>query len=67
MAEYQRPSKYAGIKTNQFTLSFDVTKYGSPNCYCRDGELCPPEGLLDLFPCVGTPIAISAPHFYKGI
>lgn len=66
-AEYQRPSKVSGIKTNHFTMSFDVSKYGSPNCYCRDEDSCPPEGLLDLFPCVGTPISISAPHFYKGM
>lgn len=65
-AEYQRPSKYAGIKTNHYTLSFDVSKYGPANCYCRDHEQCPPEGMLDLFPCIGSPIAISAPHFYQG-
>lgn len=65
-AVYQHPSKYAGIKTNHFTVNFDVSKYGSPNCYCRDGEICPPKGVLDLFPCVGTPIAITAPHFYNG-
>lgn len=64
--EYQRPSKYAGIKTNRYTLSFDVNKFGPANCYCRDHEQCPPEGMLDLFPCVGTPVFISAPHFYKG-
>lgn len=65
-AEYLEPSKVAGIKTNKFTLEFDVTKFGPSNCYCRDHEICPPKGLLDLFPCVGTPITISAPHFYKG-
>lgn len=65
-ATYEEPSKYAGIKTNRFTVTFDVSHYGSPNCYCRDPEQCPPEGLLDLFPCVGTPFIISAPHFYLG-
>lgn len=64
--EYQEPSEYAGIKTNRFAMSFDVTRYGQPNCYCREGERCPPKGLLDLFPCAGAPIAISLPHFYQG-
>lgn len=64
--EYQQPSKFFGIKTNRFTMSFDVTQYGESNCYCREGETCPPKGLLDLFPCSGTPIAISLPHFYEG-
>lgn len=66
-AEYHSPSKYAGIKTNRFTFSFDVTRYGSPNCYCRDGQFCPKKGIIDLFPCLGTPIAISSPHFYNGM
>lgn len=64
--EYQYLSKFAGIKTRKFTMNYDVTRYGSPNCYCRDDEICPPEGIFDLFPCVAAPIAISAPHFYKG-
>ncbi|XP_055299434.1 sensory neuron membrane protein 1-like [Sitodiplosis mosellana] len=64
-AEYQQSSKFSGIKTNRYTMSFDVSKYGSPNCYCRNEDSCPPEGILDLFPCVGTTIAISLPHFYK--
>lgn len=64
--EYYQPSEYDGIKTNQFKFDFDVTKYGTPNCYCRDGEKCPPKGITDLYPCLGTPIAISAPHFYNG-
>ncbi|XP_031619154.1 sensory neuron membrane protein 1-like [Contarinia nasturtii] len=65
LLEYQRPSKYAGIKTNLFSLSFDVSRYGSPNCYCRSDEYCPPEGVFDLFPCSGAPIAITKPHFYE--
>lgn len=65
-AEYEHPSTYAGIETNHFTIDFDITKYGSPNCYCRFGDSCPPKGITDLFPCLGTPIAISAPHFYNG-
>lgn len=64
--EYQRPSKYAGIKTNLFSLSFDVSRYGSPNCYCRSEDSCPPEGVFDLFPCSGAPIAITKPHFLEG-
>lgn len=65
-AEYQHPSKYAGIKTNRFTVDFDVNRFGPANCFCRDHEVCPPAGMLDLFPCIGTPIAISKPHFYQG-
>lgn len=66
VAEYQHPTQFAGIKTNRFSMSFDVTKYGDSNCYCREGETCPPKGLLDLFPCSGTPVAISLPHFCEG-
>lgn len=65
-AEYVQPSKFAGFKTNQFKMDFDVTKYGPSNCYCRDHEICPPKGLLDLYPCVSAPVAISAAHFYDG-
>lgn len=65
-AEYQQPSKVSGIKTNRFTFDFNVSKYGTPSCYCRDEDFCPPEGMLDLFSCLGTPILISLPHFYKG-
>lgn len=63
---YQYQSNFHGLKTNHFTLSFDVRKYGIPNCYCRGGEICPPEGLLDIFDCVGTTIGVSMPHFYNG-
>lgn len=67
-ADYMQPSKASGIKTNKYTVEFDVSKFGSPSCYCRDmdPEKCPPKGVLDLFPCVGTPFAVTAPHFYKG-
>lgn len=65
-AEYVGPSKFAGIKTNRFAVSYDVLKYGEPNCYCRDGEKCPPKGMLDLFPCTGTPVSLSLPHFLDG-
>ena len=64
--DYQYPSSFAGINTNRHTMSFDVTKYGESNCYCRNGEECPPKGILDLFPCTGAPIGISLPHFYEG-
>lgn len=64
--EYQHPSTFSGIKTNKFTMSFDVSKYGWPNCYCRDADFCPSEGITDLHPCHGAPISVSAPHFYKG-
>lgn len=37
----------------------------SQNCYCPDGE-CPLKGTLDLFPCVGTPLVASMPHFLNG-
>lgn len=35
------------------------------NCYCPDGE-CPLKGTMDLFPCVGTPLIASMPHFLHG-
>lgn len=38
-AEYEKPSQYVGIKTNRFSMNFDVTKYGETNCYCREGEI----------------------------
>lgn len=68
-AEYVQPSKFAGIKTNQYKLEYDVSKHGTPNCFCRELESdnCPPKGLLNLFPCNGAPIGISSPHFYDGI
>ena len=35
-------------------------------CYCYDApDNCPRAGTRDLFPCVGSPIVISLPHFYK--
>lgn len=66
LADYQEPTKFSGIKSNRFSMNFDVSKYGESNCYCRDGEICPPKGILDLYPCTGAPIGISLPHFLDG-
>lgn len=35
-------------------------------CFCMDPpDDCPRAGTLGLFQCVGAPMVISLPHFYK--
>lgn len=35
-------------------------------CLCQAPGKCMKKGYIDLFPCVGAPMIISLPHFYKG-
>lgn len=61
-AEYSHPSKVSGIKTNHFQVNITATN----NCFCRNPDNCYPDGTFDMFPCVGIPMILSLPHFYKG-
>lgn len=60
--EYKGTSKVSGIRTNHFEVNITVPK----PCFCRDPENCLPEFTFDMFPCVGIPMVLSMPHFYKG-
>lgn len=63
---YQYPSKYSGIKTSFYSLDFgDIANDPKLQCLCRDPEKCPVKGTLDLFPCTGTTIVATLPHFLK--
>lgn len=65
---YDGPSKYAGIKTNRFTLDLgDIENDESLHCYCRSPDKCPIKGTFDLFPCAGSPLIATLPHFYLSI
>lgn len=63
---YQHPSKYAGIKSSFYSLDFgDIANDPSLQCLCRNPENCPVKGTFDLFPCLGTPLVATLPHFLK--
>lgn len=66
-ATYVGPSSYAGIPTWEYTLDLgDVRKDPSMECFCIDPpDDCPRAGTLGMFQCLGTPMVISLPHFYK--
>lgn len=61
-AEYKHPSKVSGIRTNHFEVNITAPS----SCYCRNSEKCFLDGSFDMFPCVGIPLVLTAPHFYKG-
>lgn len=66
-AVHRDKSKYAGIRTNRFYIEFgDIANTPELQCFCREPDVCPLNGTMDLFPCVGAPIILSLPHFYGG-
>lgn len=64
-AKFDRRSKYAKIKGNRFLVDLGTSETPDPKCYCREDH-CPMEGTFDLFPCIGTPMIVTLPHFHKG-
>lgn len=62
-SRFDRPSKYSGLPTSHHVIEIgDIAADESQHCYCTDGE-CPAKGTMDLFPCMGTPLVASMPHF----
>lgn len=60
---YKGKSRYGGLPTSRHIIEFgDLAADETQHCYCNDGE-CPPKGTIDLFPCLGSPIIGSMPHF----
>lgn len=65
--EFRQTSKYKGIRANRYYLDFgDIANKPELQCFCREPGICPLKGTMDLFPCVGSPIVLSLPHFYDG-
>lgn len=63
---FERSRELTGIPVSKFTFDFDdIPGNKSLSCYCRKDGKCPKKGTMDLFPCVGAPITLSLPHFYK--
>lgn len=56
--QYLKKTRFKGIGLKQFTAYFpDLRKYPEQQCYCRDPpDGCPPEGVIDLMPCLGGPL-----------
>lgn len=63
-----------GISVDRYTLSHDLFAKSEENkCFCKLGfdedpptPMCPPDGTLDLQPCVKGPVLLSNPHFLYG-
>lgn len=55
---YVKHTRYKGIGLHQFSTNFpDLRNHPEQQCYCQDPpDGCPPEGMLDLGPCVGAPL-----------
>lgn len=63
---YEGKSKYGGLPTSHHVIDLgDIASDESQHCFCTDG-VCPLKGTMDLFPCIGTPIVASMPHFLNG-
>lgn len=63
---FEKKIRYRGIPTHMFTYDLgDIKAEPENKCYCREEDECPLKGTMDLFPCVGTPITLSMPHFYN--
>lgn len=56
---------FRGVDTHIFVKEFEDFAANNLSCFCRRPNVCPLKGTMDLFPCVGVPIIISLPHFYK--
>lgn len=50
--------RYSLLKLQRFSTHFpDLRNHPEEQCFCRDPpDGCPPEGMLDLAPCVGGPL-----------
>lgn len=58
--------KLTGIPVDKFSFDFgDIPGNKSQSCFCRKDGKCPFKGTMDLFPCLGAPMTLSLPHFYK--
>lgn len=64
--KFERSRELTGIPVHKFTFDFDdIPGNKSLSCFCRKDGKCPAKGTMDLFPCIGAPITLSLPHFYK--
>lgn len=60
---YVGKSRYSGLPTARHEIDLgDIAADEELHCFCKDG-VCPVKGTLDLFPCVGTTLVASMPHF----
>lgn len=60
---YDGKSKYSGLPTSHHVIDLgDIEANEDQHCYCTD-DVCPAKGTMDLFPCMGTPLVASMPHF----
>lgn len=62
---YKRKASFRGIDLHVFEFKFEelVTNV---TCFCRESNVCPLKGTMDLFPCTKAPIIASHPHFLYG-
>lgn len=62
--KYEQPASYRGVDIHKFINEFENFSANNLTCFCRKPDRCPPQGTMDLSPCVKVPVTISAPHFY---
>lgn len=64
---YLKKTRYKGIGLKQFTVRFpDLRDHPDQQCFCQNPpDGCPPEGMLDLEPCLGAPLFGTKPHFLE--
>lgn len=74
LTNFDKPINYMGIPALRFSNKEAALDYTSDSnkCFCSmmldndDKELfiCPNQGLMDLSPCMKSPVMASFPHFY---
>ncbi|XP_063708641.1 sensory neuron membrane protein 1-like [Culicoides brevitarsis] len=57
---YKEDSSYKGVALKRFSINFNKD---DPDCFCRDPDECPPEGVIDMSMCLQAPLLASKPHF----
>ncbi|XP_022913408.2 sensory neuron membrane protein 2-like [Onthophagus taurus] len=66
--KYEKPVTFEGIKAFKYSARKESLSKTSDNmCFCPSNDegsyVCPPDGLVDLSPCIKAPVLLSFPHF----